>query len=273
MAEPLGRKQRWCVVVTYALAMAWVEAAVVYYLRTMVDRIDPHQANPLPIFGGLGTAELVREAATLLMLLMVGILAGSSRRSRLGYTAIAFGVWDIFYYVFLNVLCGWPHSVFDWDVLFLLPLPWWGPVLAPVLISGLMIAWGTVATEELSVPVAGRPVWRAWVLNACGVALALYLFMADAIEAAGKGSEAVRNVLPTVFHWNWFSLALVLMSAPVCLAFGHLVLPKARTEPALDAARERNGIRGAHLLAAAPESADARRNPGGAAQPMRERGL
>ena len=75
--------------VTYALGMAWVEAAVVYYLRTMVDRIEPHQANPLPMIGGLGPAELMREAATLVMLLMVGILAGRKWRSRLGYTAIA----------------------------------------------------------------------------------------------------------------------------------------------------------------------------------------
>ena len=27
---------------------------------------------------------------------------------------------------------GWPETVLDWDILFLLPLPWWGPVIAPV---------------------------------------------------------------------------------------------------------------------------------------------
>ena len=52
--------------------------------------------------------------------------------ARVGYAAIAFGVWDIFYYVFLRLISGWPRSLFDWDILFLLPLPWWGPVLAPV---------------------------------------------------------------------------------------------------------------------------------------------
>ena len=66
----------------------------------------------------------------MVMLLAVGILAGRNWRSRLGYSAIAFGVWDIFYYLFLKVMCGWPHSLLDWDILFLLPLPWWGPVLA-----------------------------------------------------------------------------------------------------------------------------------------------
>jgi hypothetical protein len=60
---------------------------------------------------------------------------------------LAFGVWDIFYYVFLKVLTGWPHSLMDWDILFLLPLPWWGPVIAPVSIAVLMILWGTAASQ------------------------------------------------------------------------------------------------------------------------------
>src|SRR5437016_813042 len=85
-----ARMGAWGVVVVYAVAMAWVEAAVVYYLRTMVDRIEPHQSNPLPIFGGLGSAELVREAATLIMLAAIGTLAGRTWRTRLGYAAVAF---------------------------------------------------------------------------------------------------------------------------------------------------------------------------------------
>ncbi len=191
---------RWWVVVGYAIAMAWVEAAVVYYLRTMVGRIEPYQPHPLPLVGGLGAAELVREAATLVMLLAVGILAGRVWRERLGYTAIAFGVWDIFYYAFLKLLCGWPHSIFDWDILFLLPLPWWGPVLAPISISLLMISWGTlVSRDEPSTP--GRTGARTvWALNLLGVILALDVFMADTLRVAGQGVEAVRNVLPTVFH-------------------------------------------------------------------------
>src|SRR5215510_11378331 len=128
----MNNGRRWLVVVTYAAAMAWVESAVVFYLRTMVDRLEPYQPNPLPFATGFGLAEVVREFATIVMLLTVGILAGRTWRSRLGYFAIAFGVWDIFYYVYLKILCGWPHSLFDWDVLFLIPVPWWGPILAPV---------------------------------------------------------------------------------------------------------------------------------------------
>src|SRR3954468_21226333 len=115
----------WILVATFAVAMAWVEAACVYDLRVLVDRIEPYQSNPLPITGALGGIELVREAATLVMLAAVGGLAGRTRRARFAYAAIAFGIWDIFYYVWLKVMCDWPTSLFDWDILFLLPLPWW----------------------------------------------------------------------------------------------------------------------------------------------------
>src|SRR5438128_12601046 len=81
--------KRWLAVVLYAAAMAWVESAVVFYLRTMVDRVEPYQPNPLPFATGFALAELVREAATLVMLLMVGMLAGRTWRSRLGYFAVA----------------------------------------------------------------------------------------------------------------------------------------------------------------------------------------
>ena len=231
MTAHSGSRTRWLVVVIYAVAMAWVEAAVVYYLRTMVGRIEPHQPNPWPIMGDLGRAELIREAATLVMLLAVGTLAGRNWRSRLGYCAIAFGFWDIFYYIFLKALCGWPHSVFDWDILFLLPLPWWGPVLAPILISVLMISWGALVTNERA-SANGQPAeGMAWVLSGSGMVLALYVFMADALPVAGQGIEAVRNVLPLVFNWRWFCVALSLMSAPVALMLARFLAARKQGIP------------------------------------------
>jgi hypothetical protein len=215
---------RWVTVMIFAVAMAWVEAAVVYYLRTMVDRIEPYQSNPLPLIGGLGPVELVRELATLVMLLAVGVLAGRTWRARLGYAAIAFGVWDIFYYVFLKVICGWPSSLLDWDVLFLLPLPWWGPVLAPVLISLLLILWGTLASQFERIAPAPFPNWKTLALNSVGIMLALYLFMADTIRAAGRGVDAVRNALPERFNWPLFCLALLLMCSPIFHLCGRIWL-------------------------------------------------
>jgi hypothetical protein len=225
------RISRWLVVVIFAVAMAWVESAVVFDLRTLVDRIQPHQADPLPVVGQLGSTELVREAATLIMLLMVGLLAGRNLRSRLGYAVIAFGVWDIFYYVFLNCICGWPQSLTDWDILFLLPLPWWGPVAAPVCIALLMIAWGTLATqyEDAAVPQIAN--WRPWILNFTGMLLALYVFMADSIHVVGGGAEAIRRVLPVSFNWPLFCIALGLMSVPVLTAARRIYLNRFAQNP------------------------------------------
>jgi hypothetical protein len=208
---------RWFIVFAFAVAMAWMESATVYYLRTLVDRLEPYQPNPLPIRGILGQVELIREVATLLMLLTVGILAGRTWRARWGYAAIAFGIWDIFYYVFLRVMCGWPRSLFDWDVLFLLPLPWWGPVLAPVSIAILMIIWGTAVIE--SEP-ASEPLWttvtrKVWVLNATGIALALYIFMADSLQQLPRLRTGMTYTLPISFNWPLFVAALALMAAPL----------------------------------------------------------
>jgi hypothetical protein len=158
--------------------------------------------------------ELAREFATLVMLFTVGVLAGRNWRSRLGYSAIAFGVWDIFYYLFLKIMCGWPNSLLDWDILFLIPLPWWGPVIAPVSIAILMILWGTLASQFERKPGPQLSNWRVWVFNSIGIALALYVFMADALRVADQGAEVIRNVLPTRFNWLWFCVALVLMAAP-----------------------------------------------------------
>lgn len=220
-ASPMVAR-RLLVVAGFAVAMAWVESAVVFYLRRLVDRIEPYQPNPLPIAGDLGGAELVREAATLVMLVTVGWLAGRSWRSRFGYFVAAFGVWDIFYYVFLIPLTGWPHSLLDWDILFLIPLPWWGPVLAPVMIAVLMVVGGAVLAfnDERD----GPPLWpsrRSLGLSGLGVSLALAVFMADAIGAVRRG-ESIQLVLPVAFNWPLFLVAWTLMAVPaVGLVRGH----------------------------------------------------
>jgi hypothetical protein len=227
MKRPQARKN-WLLVVVFAAGMAWVEAACVYYLRAMVDRLEPYQANPLPMHGVLGPVELVREAATLVMLLAVGGMAGRTRTTRLGYTAIAFGIWDIFYYVFLKIIYDWPKSLFDWDILFLIPLPWWGPVIAPISIALLMIAWGTLVTldADRDPAPAGTSIW--WRFSALGTGLALYVFMADSFHAVRQGVTVPGTVLPTDFNWPLFALAVTLMAAPVAQLAWRLMLSPGR---------------------------------------------
>lgn len=145
----------------------------------------------------------------------LALLAGKTWHTRLNYSMFAFGVWDVFYYIFLIPMSGWPRSVLDWDVLFLVPLPWWGPVLAPVLISTLLIIGGVMITQGER---PDRPLWPigwAWILNWAGVGIALYTFLENALRALGGGETAIRKALPTSFSWPLFGVALVLLAAPI----------------------------------------------------------
>lgn len=223
MTTHFSERTRWVIVAAFAVAMAWLESATVYYLRILVDRLEPYQSNPLPMNGPVGNVELWREAATLVMLATVGLLAGQTWRRRLGYAAVAFGVWDIFYYVFLRLIYGWPRTVLDWDVLFLLPLPWWGPVLAPISIAFVMIIWGTLETQSRDGATAAR---RTWTFAAAGIVLALSVFMIDAVRRLPDGREAVVQVLPTTFNWPLFVVALLLMAVPALQQLASITMKK-----------------------------------------------
>jgi hypothetical protein len=128
--------------------MAYLESAVVVYLRAMYgigDLIrDINFETDIYTF-----IEIGREAATIVMLVIIALIAGSSLQKKMGYFFLAFGVWDIFYYIWIYVFIQWPKSLFEWDILFLIPLPWWGPVIAPILISILLISIGYLLISEV----------------------------------------------------------------------------------------------------------------------------
>lgn len=141
--------------------MAYLESAVVVYLRRLYGINDPIQAVP-PFNPQIGAIEFGREAATLVMLLSVGWIAGKKFTSRLGFAVFAFGIWDIFYYIWLRVFIGWPQTLLDPDLLFLIPLPRWGPVLLPVLVSLLMVFGGAILVLSEEHKVAIRPTFADW---------------------------------------------------------------------------------------------------------------
>jgi hypothetical protein len=126
------------ILAVFSIAMAYLETAVVVYLRylyypegfTFPIKLLPNKPALI---------ELGREAATIVMLLTIALAAGKGLWRRLAYFMFIFGFWDIFYYVWLKVLLNWPESLLTWDLLFLIPLPWSSPVLAPVLVSLAMI--------------------------------------------------------------------------------------------------------------------------------------
>ena len=126
-----------------AIAFGYIEAAVVVYLRQIFHPegfIFPLMSFPLTAQSrSMVLVEVGREAATIVLIFCAAYLSGHNRRQRIAYFLVIFAIWDIFYYVWLKVLLGWPCSIMDWDVLFLIPLPWTGPVLAPVLVSLMML--------------------------------------------------------------------------------------------------------------------------------------
>jgi hypothetical protein len=129
----------------FAVAMGYLEAVVVVYLRRLAPAVPMPQSNldynqflpQLPPW--VIPVEQTREAATIIMLVTLALLIGRTRRERLCVFLIAFAVWDIFYYVGLKTLLGWPPSLNTTDVLFLIPAPWFAPVWLPAAISLGMI--------------------------------------------------------------------------------------------------------------------------------------
>jgi len=201
-------------VMLYAVAMAYVESAAVLYLRTIYGGIDPvgprHSLfDPLPDFVGI---EIGREAATIVMLAIVGYLAAATALGRIGAFAVAMGVWDVFYYVFLWLFAGWPQSALAPDVLFLIPLPWWGPVLSPILLAVLIVLSGCAAmARELG---DGVPPLRIRELAAIlmGGALCLIAFMANSLDALPDGLVAAFSVRGGPFAWPLYLLGLTVAS-------------------------------------------------------------
>lgn len=127
----------------FSVAMGYMESAVVVYLRAMfypegfdfpLQSIEEH----------IVITEIFREAATIIMLIGIGIVAGRRNIERFAWFIYSFAIWDIFYYVFLKLLIGWPASFLTWDVLFLIPVTWVGPVITPILVSLTMILLAVV---------------------------------------------------------------------------------------------------------------------------------
>ena len=148
---------RWVALLVFGAAFGYVEAAVVHYLRRIIGVGSEYQVGAgtvhldlgfiafvspqraVLIDPGLVGVETAREAATLVMLAAVAVVAGGPLRRRVAAFFIAFAVWDLTYYVFLRVLDGWPASLATLDVYFLIPVTWVGPVSTPVVASSVAL--------------------------------------------------------------------------------------------------------------------------------------
>jgi hypothetical protein len=192
-------------VVIFAIAMAYLESAVVVYLRAMYGIEDLLRDINLT-FDAYTFIEIGREAATIVMLAFVALLAGSNWQKKIGYFFLSFGVWDIFYYIWLYIFIQWPKSLLEWDILFLIPLPWWGPVIAPVLISILLISIGFLLINDFKFKVT----WIDWTAFALSIILILFTFMEDSINAIFRGEGNFIEIRPTAFNWIVFLIPFLI---------------------------------------------------------------
>lgn len=211
--------RKYLLITLFSIAMALLEAVVVVYLRI---HYYPHGFSfPLALVDArVFTIELLRELATLAMLIAVSGLAGAAFSQYLAWFLFSFGVWDIFYYVWLKVLLDWPATLLDWDVLFLIPIIWLGPVLAPIICSAFMILLAALILHRSAKGMKANLHGLEWALLLVGSFFVLYSFMVDYATLLLKGGflqhmqnlgqdpafqRALAAFAPDRFRWEVFS--------------------------------------------------------------------
>jgi len=208
----------------FGIAFGFLEAIVVIYLRQLYYPAGfdfPMQWASI----ALVRIELIREISTLIMLLSVGILAGKTVIQRFAWFLYAFAVWDLFYYIALKLLIGWPPSLFTWDLLFLIPWAWDGPVLAPVICSLTMVVFSltVVGLARRGFPVIIK--FREWLLIGSGAMIIWITFIWDygiilfrhgffsvfPLVESNPVVEEMTQFIPFRFNWGFFLLGELLI--------------------------------------------------------------
>lgn len=202
----------------FAAAMALIETAVVIYLRTLYFPTGfGFPLLPVPPF--IALVEIGREIATLIMLFCIGGLAGKRFYEQLGWTLYTWALWDLFYYLFLKILIQWPESLLSWDLLFLIPWPWAGPVLAPMINALFMLLLGLMLIRLSTKKPQVKTGIFFWLLLGSGSVMALWAYLQAYFYAVFSHShwphlqqadylhqlmDQIIHVYPAHFHWPLF---------------------------------------------------------------------
>ncbi|MBA3051739.1 MAG: hypothetical protein ABII20_07220 [Candidatus Omnitrophota bacterium] len=205
-------EKKYAVVSVFAVAMAFMEAAIVVYLRALYYPEGfsfPLAAMPRNIL----LVEIMREAATIVMIASAAVLAARQFYGRMAVFFYMFAVWDIFYYVFLKALLGWPASFFEMDVLFLIPAVWAGPVLAPLICSFTMIALAALIEKGLASAENFRLSAREWGLLWAGAFIIFLSFIWDYgfLILNGAVQSQILSFAPGPYKWGLFTSGEILI--------------------------------------------------------------
>lgn len=215
----------------FAIAMGYLETSVVVYLRALY--YPEGFAFPLKSMPqSLAVTELYREAATLIMIFIVSTLAAKLWLHRFAWFLLIFAIWDIMYYVFLKLLLNWPESFFTTDILFLLPVIWTGPVLAPVINSSTMLILASaILINRKGVFLLTRLNAIEWVLLVTGSVLILSAYMKDFVvyvldyKSTNISADITWSDLALILPLRFIpqSFDWLLFSAGVLLHFGAIL--------------------------------------------------
>ncbi len=227
----------WPTVTSFAIAMAALEAIVVVYLRQLY--YPDGFAFPLVRLSNQAMIiESFRELATIVMLISIAMLTVRKNDLRFALFLFLFAIWDIWYYIWLWVLLGWPESLFTWDILFLIPLPWLGPVITPVLCSLAMLLYTFVMFryDKMGIELNIR-LWQK-LCTFLGIALVLFTFMYDyglivlnSISDDSTTTEIILNralteFVPVWFNWPVFLVGFAFLLYPAIYSLTRLYSPK-----------------------------------------------
>jgi hypothetical protein len=208
----------------FAAAMAFLESAVVVYLRALY--YPEGFVFPLKMMDDrILITEIIREAATMVMLFTIGVVAVKNWLNRFAIFIYCFAIWDIFYYIYLVFLLGWPPSLFTWDLLFLIPVTWAGPVLAPVINSLTMILLAVILLYYRFKDDTFRITFYEWFLLIVGSLIVIFAYtrpymeymlnrfsVSEMVHFSGnkKLIEYAAAFVPVTFSWLIYSLGQIL---------------------------------------------------------------
>jgi len=202
----------------FGIAMGFAEAAVVVYLRMIY--YPGGFEFPLKLIADQDIIiEVYREMATIFMLLSFSALVGKSPFERFSCFIMSFGIWDIFYYVWLKVLLDWPATLFDWDILFLIPVPWIGPVIAPVSVSMLLILSGIIIATQFNNGRNMRFSLFSIILALTGSMVILYSFMYDT-------GATLQQQMPEPYRYELLVIGELLLIAAFSVSYREMVKRK-----------------------------------------------
>ena len=204
----------------FSIAMGYMESAIVIYLRELYYP-DGFKFPLIPLDASIGFVEIFREAATIIMLVGIGILTGKTAAQKFANFIYCFAIWDICYYFFLWVFLGWPQSLFTWDILFLIPVPWVGPVITPCIVSATMILLAVSIIYFQNLGINTKLKVKEWNLLIGGSFVIILSFIWDylsyiqtqnssAILTSLTGKQEmlseIKDYIPTAFNWPLFLL-------------------------------------------------------------------